>query len=102
MRAPVSNRAVPHRVRWGVELLDPRHADHVLEIGPGSGSSVDLLLDALRVGTLTVVDRSPAAMRRVDDIVARVGPALDAAGFAAEVRRAPGDDRLVALVARAA
>lgn len=164
-------------MRWAVELLDPGPADAVLEIGPGVGSSVPVLLDALPGGTVTVADRSsgatstldrrhaaavadgrlrvhhvamedaafdvasfdrilainvnafwtrdasadlrrvrgwlrprgvsaivyePPDAARVEDIVARVRPALDAAGLAAEVHRAPGDDRLVAFVARAA
>ena len=38
---------IPERVRWAVEVLAPRPGERVLDIGSGTGASVELLLEAL-------------------------------------------------------
>jgi protein-L-isoaspartate O-methyltransferase len=54
----------PERVRWAVDLLDVRPADHVLEIGCGPGYAVALLCERLTRGTITAIDRSAIAVAR--------------------------------------
>ena len=56
--------AAPERVRWAVALLDPRPAEHLLEIGCGAGHAVALVAARLGRGTITRVDRSAAAVER--------------------------------------
>lgn len=46
------------RLAWCVEQLDLRPADEVLEVGTGHGVAATLILDRLRSGHLTGVDRS--------------------------------------------
>lgn len=54
----------PARARWAIELLDPRPAEHLLEIGCGTGHAVALVAARLGRGTITGVDRSAAAVER--------------------------------------
>jgi SAM-dependent methyltransferase len=48
----MAGRAVPEHVRWAVEVLAPREAERVLDIGSSSGASVELILEAV-AGTRT-------------------------------------------------
>lgn len=41
--------SVPERVRWAVGVLAPRPGERVLDIGSGTGASVELVLQALGV-----------------------------------------------------
>ncbi|MFC0531907.1 SAM-dependent methyltransferase [Phytohabitans kaempferiae] len=57
--------AVPERLRWAVETLDPAPGDHVLEIGCGPGVAADLVCQRLDGGgRLLAIDRSPVAIER--------------------------------------
>jgi len=70
-------RTVPEHVRWAVEALAPRPGERVLDIGSGTGASVELLVDAIaRAGThagtradataaVVAIDRSATAVRRM-------------------------------------
>lgn len=79
----MASTLIPDRVRWAVDVLAPRPGERVLDIGSGTGASVELVLEALggadaASGTrpaVVAIDRSSAA---VDRILARVGPAVDA------------------------
>jgi SAM-dependent methyltransferase len=59
-----SKAAVPGRVRWALKVLDPGPAEHILEIGSGSGVAAGLVCDRLTAGTLLAIDRSAVATRR--------------------------------------
>ena len=59
-----SRLAVPDRVRWAVEVLDPGPAETILEIGCGPGVAAALVCERLETGRLLAVDRSPVAIRR--------------------------------------
>lgn len=54
---------VPARISWAIELLDAGPDDHVLEIGCGPGVSVTEL--AARVASVTALERSVTALKRV-------------------------------------
>jgi SAM-dependent methyltransferase len=56
--------AVPDRVRWAVEVLDPDPAEAILEIGCGPGVAAALVCERLDTGGLLAVDRSPVAIKR--------------------------------------
>ncbi|MGY1617523.1 class I SAM-dependent methyltransferase [Geodermatophilus sp. SYSU D00691] len=56
--------AVPDRVRWAVELLDPRPDDVVLEVGCGPGVAAELVCARLTTGRMVAVDRSAVAVER--------------------------------------
>lgn len=56
-----SNRA---RNRWTVELLDVQPGQSVLELGPGPGVTLDLLLERVRPGRVTAVDHSELMLAR--------------------------------------
>lgn len=58
-----SPRAVPARLSWALDQLDPRPDAHVLEIGCGNGTLAALLGERLRQGRLTAIDRSATAIR---------------------------------------
>ncbi|MGY1604267.1 class I SAM-dependent methyltransferase [Geodermatophilus sp. SYSU D00815] len=55
---------VPARVRWAVQLLDPRPDDVVLEVGCGPGVAADLVCRRLTTGRVVAVDRSAVAVER--------------------------------------
>ena len=55
---------VPDRITWAVELLDPRPADRILEIGCGPGLAAALVCERLAGGRLTAIDRSATATER--------------------------------------
>ncbi|MEJ7730810.1 MAG: class I SAM-dependent methyltransferase [Polyangiaceae bacterium] len=46
------------RLRWAVEVLDPRPGDRILEVGCGVGAAVELVAAHLRRGTILALDRS--------------------------------------------
>lgn len=56
--------AVPDRVHWALEVLDPGPADTVLEIGAGPGVAAALVCERLETGRLLAIDRSAVATRR--------------------------------------
>ncbi len=56
--------AVPERVRWAVEALDPGPAEEILEVGGGPGVSAALICERLITGRLLAVDRSAVAIQR--------------------------------------
>jgi ubiquinone/menaquinone biosynthesis C-methylase UbiE len=57
--------SIPPRVRWAVDLVDPRPGDAVLEVGGGTAASASLLCARLEEGRLTAIDRSPVAADRI-------------------------------------
>jgi len=63
-RPPSRGPAVPERVRWAVEVLDPGPAEEILEVGGGPGVSTGLVCERLTTGRLLAVDRSPVAFER--------------------------------------
>jgi SAM-dependent methyltransferase len=56
--------AVPERVRWAVEQLDPGPDEQLLEIGCGPGVAVGLICERLAGGRIVAVDRSATAISR--------------------------------------
>lgn len=56
--------AVPDRIRWAVEVVDPGPADQLLEIGCGPGVAAALVCERLETGHLLAIDRSPVAVAR--------------------------------------
>lgn len=58
---------VPPRVRWAVDLVDPRPDDQVLEIGGGTAASAGVVCARLGAGRLTAVERSAVAAARIRD-----------------------------------
>jgi cyclopropane fatty-acyl-phospholipid synthase-like methyltransferase len=60
----MADGAVPARVRWAVEQLDPRPEEHVLEIGCGAGHAVTLLAARVTRGRILAIDSSPTQVGR--------------------------------------
>jgi SAM-dependent methyltransferase len=56
--------AVPERIRWAVETLDPGPEDRLLEIGCGPGVAVAAVCERLAGGQLVAIDRSATAIAR--------------------------------------
>ena len=56
--------AVPERIRWAVEVLDPAPGDHLLEIGCGPGVAVTAICPRLTGGRIVAIDRSATAIAR--------------------------------------
>lgn len=56
--------AGPARLRWALEVLDPRPDERLLEVGGGTGVAAALLCPLLDRGHLLVLDRSAVAVRR--------------------------------------
>ena len=42
----VVSTTIPDRVRWAIDVLAPAPGERILDIGSGTGASVDLLVDA--------------------------------------------------------
>ncbi|GAA1428292.1 hypothetical protein GCM10009616_07540 [Microlunatus lacustris] len=59
-RPPVA----PARLRWALEVLDPRPDEQLLEVGAGPGVLAALICSRLTTGRLLALDRSPVAVRR--------------------------------------
>jgi SAM-dependent methyltransferase len=59
-----SGSAVPVRVAWAVELVDPLPGDRILEFGCGPGVAAALVADRLDGGRLVAIDRSATAVDR--------------------------------------
>jgi SAM-dependent methyltransferase len=78
--------SVPERVRWAVGVLAPRRGERVLDIGSGTGASVELVLEAMGVtdvagrtstradaagpASVVAIDRSATAVGRIRERVA--------------------------------
>ena len=56
--------AVPERISWALELLDPAPDEEVLEIGCGPGVAAVLVCERFSSGHLTAIDRSATAVER--------------------------------------
>ncbi|MFI6318123.1 SAM-dependent methyltransferase [Nonomuraea sp. NPDC050556] len=52
--------AIPARLSWAVEVLQPRPGEQILELGCGNGVAVQLVCDS--GATVTAVDRSATAI----------------------------------------
>jgi len=50
------------RNRWTLDLLDPQPDDQVLELGPGPGITLSLLLERVPLGHVTGLDHSAAML----------------------------------------
>jgi SAM-dependent methyltransferase len=70
--------AVPERIRWAVQVLDPAPGDQLLEIGCGPGVAVAHVCQRLAGGRIVAIDRSATAIGRA----ARRATACVAAGKA--------------------
>jgi SAM-dependent methyltransferase len=55
---------IPGRIRWAVEVVDPRPGERLLEVGCGPGVAASLVCARLTTGHLTAVDRSAVAVER--------------------------------------
>jgi SAM-dependent methyltransferase len=68
--------SVPERVRWAVGVLAPRAGERVLDVGSGTGASVELLLEAVRArdaagrAPIIAIDRSSTSVARIRERVA--------------------------------
>lgn len=77
----MTSTAIPERVRWAVAVLDPRPGERILDIGSGTGASVEALLaaaagsDAAARPCVVAIDRSGQAAGRMRD---RLADAIDA------------------------
>lgn len=60
----VVRKRIPERVTWGVEQLDLRRGDRILEIGCGPGHAVGLVGSALERGSIVAIDRSALQVAR--------------------------------------
>ncbi|WP_232666506.1 class I SAM-dependent methyltransferase [Pseudonocardia sp. TRM90224] len=58
--------AVPQRVRWAVDLLDPGPDERILEAGSGPGAAAMLVCERLTGrGSMLAIDRSATATQRI-------------------------------------
>jgi protein-L-isoaspartate O-methyltransferase len=84
------------RLRWAIEVLDPRPGDRILEIGCGVGAAVELVAARLGRGTILALDRSQPmvaqARRRNAAAIAAGRAAIEAVSVAdADLGRAAFD-----------
>ena len=56
--------AVPARLRWALDVLDPQPGEHVLELGCGPGVAAALVCGRRGDGRLLALDRSATAVDR--------------------------------------
>ncbi|MCW2798146.1 class I SAM-dependent methyltransferase [Nocardioides sp.] len=64
-------QTIPARIRWAVDLMEVRPADHVLEIGCGAGAGAELICSRLETGKLFAIDRSESGVDRTKRRCAR-------------------------------
>lgn len=57
-------QSIPTRIRWAVDYMDVRPADHVLEIGCGPGAGAEAICNRLETGKLFAIDRSESGVDR--------------------------------------
>jgi SAM-dependent methyltransferase len=57
-------QTVPARIRWAVDLMDPRPGDSILEIGCGPGAAAEVICSRLDRGKLFAIDRSESGVDR--------------------------------------
>jgi SAM-dependent methyltransferase len=68
--------SVPERVRWAVGVLAPQPGERVLDVGSGTGASVEALLDVMGATDaagrppIVAIDRSATAVGRIRERVA--------------------------------
>jgi hypothetical protein len=62
----MASTAVPERIRWAVETLDPGPDDHLLEIGCGPGLAITPICERLVCGRIVAIDRSATAISRAE------------------------------------
>jgi SAM-dependent methyltransferase len=62
----MASTAVPERIRWAVETLDPGPDDHLLEIGCGPGLAITPICERLVGGRIVAIDRSATAISRAE------------------------------------
>ncbi|HET6673162.1 MAG TPA: class I SAM-dependent methyltransferase [Agromyces sp.] len=64
--------AIPARVRWAVDVLAPVAGERILDIGSGTGASVELIVETVGGGgTVVAIDRSASAVGRIRNRVER-------------------------------
>jgi SAM-dependent methyltransferase len=56
--------AIPDRIAWAVDLLDPQPDNRILEVGCGTGAALSLIAPRLTTGFVTAIDRSAKAVDR--------------------------------------
>src|SRR3712207_3474518 len=54
----------PPRLLWAVQSMKIKPTDHVLEVGFGNGVAAKLILDILKTGSYTGIDRSKTALTK--------------------------------------
>jgi trans-aconitate methyltransferase len=64
-------QTIPTRIRWAVDLMEVRPADHILEIGCGAGHAAELICSRLETGKLFAIDRSESGVDRTKRRCAR-------------------------------
>jgi trans-aconitate methyltransferase len=60
----MAKQPIPPRIKWAVDLMDPRSNDSILEIGCGPGAGAELICERLETGKLFAIDRSESGVDR--------------------------------------